>query len=261
MRQVRGLVLSAVLLGWMGAARADKDRYDVGEVVPAFTLKAVNPEESGEPYVGLDRYYGPNAKEPKKTILLSFFATYCEPCKKEMPLLSALYDTYKDKGLAVLSVSIDKETDKVDFVKTLAKQAGARFPVLTDRFNIVAKRYFINKLPNVYIINSEGKVAMVNVGYNDDISRQMVDEIRKGLGEPLTDPIPDVIAKHIGKGGGTEVAAVEATKPKEEVAAANAPAEKTEADKKAEAEKVAKEKDKGKSKGKAKGKSKGKKKK
>jgi thiol-disulfide isomerase/thioredoxin len=179
------------------AARAEKDRYEVGEEVKNFTLKVLNPEEAGEPYVGIDRYYGPQAKEAKKAILLSFFATYCEPCKREMPYLEALYGLYKSKGLMILSVSIDKEPDKIEEVKALAKEANVSFPVLSDRFNIVAKRYFIEKLPCVYLIDGQGKVAMVNIGYNDDISKELLDQIRKSIGEPTSEPVPDVLARYM----------------------------------------------------------------
>jgi alkyl hydroperoxide reductase subunit AhpC len=207
MKRLRFGVWSVALVGVLaaGEARAEKDRYDVGEQVPSFTLKAVNGEDVGETYISIDRYFGAGAKDPKKAVLMSFFATYCEPCKKEIPLLSALYESYKAKGLQVVLVSIDKEAEKIDVAKALAKEAGVTFPVLSDRFNIVAKRYFISKLPNVYLLDAEGKVGMVNVGYNDDISRKLVDEIRKSLGEPTSEPPPASISKHMGKGGGATV--------------------------------------------------------
>src|SRR5207247_2809104 len=66
-----------------------------------FRSKAVNSEDIGDTYINIDRYYGQGAKEQKKALILSFFATYCEPCKKEMPYLAALYDSYKQKGLQV----------------------------------------------------------------------------------------------------------------------------------------------------------------
>ncbi len=87
-----GFVLSTLTAA---SALADKDRYDVGEEIPTFTLKALNGDVLGESYISVDRYFGSGAKEPKKALLLSFFASYCEPCKKEMPLLAALYETYK----------------------------------------------------------------------------------------------------------------------------------------------------------------------
>ena len=196
----------ALIQGTAGTAVADKDRFEVGEEVKNFTLKVVNTEDAGEPYVSIERYYGPEAKDPKKAILLSFFATYCEPCKREMPYLGALYNLYKDKGLVILSISIDKEAEQIDFVKNLAKESNVGYPVLSDRFNIVAKRFYISKLPCVYLVNAEGKVSMVNVGYNDDISRTLLESIRKAIGEPITDPVPDVLAKYMtGQRGETAV--------------------------------------------------------
>jgi len=187
----------AAVLAFAPAALADKDRYAVGEPVKNFTLKVVNAAEAGQPYVGIDRYYGAEAKEPKKAILLSFFATYCEPCKRELPYLAALYDTYADKGLMILSVSIDKEKEKIDEVASLAKKSNVKFPVLSDRFNIVAKRYFIEKLPCMYLVDSAGKVAMVKVGYNDDVSKDLLDNVRTAIGEPTSDPVPDGLVRYM----------------------------------------------------------------
>jgi peroxiredoxin len=199
-------------------AIAGQDKFEVGEAVPVFTLKAINNEvTAGEAYISLDRYFGPDAKEPKKATLVTFFATYCEPCKREMPYLGLLFDSYKDRGLQVLSVSIDKEADKVEIAHELAKQNNLKFPVLSDHFNIVAKRYMINKLPCVYLINSEGKVAMVNVGYTEDASKRILDEVRKALGVPASDPVPEAIVayqnSHAGAGHIESVPVPGATPP------------------------------------------------
>lgn len=218
------LSLGFLMLGSVALA-ADKDHFDIGEAVPVFTLKAINTDVThGEAYVSPDHYYGPEAKDPKKAILLTFFATYCEPCKKEMPLLAMLYDAYKDKGLQVLSVSIDKEPDKVEFAHALAKQTNAKFPVLSDHFNIVAKRYQVSKLPCVYLLNGEGKVAMVNIGYTDDASKKLVEEIRKTIGVPASEPVPENITTFLAAhptGGHVEAVAVPGAEP---AAATAAPA-------------------------------------
>lgn len=216
-----GLLASwVVLMSLVSVARAEQDHFAVGAEVPVFTLKAVNTEDSGASYVGLDTYFSAGGTEPKKGVLLSFFATYCEPCKREMPFLAALYSAYKDKGLMVLSVSIDKEADKVDFVKNLAKQSGVTFPVLSDRFNIVAKRFMISRLPCLYLLGADGKVALVSVGYNDDISTQILDGVRKVVGEPTSDPVPEQIAKVMGSHSAAKQVASDAA-----VAPAAAPAE------------------------------------
>jgi thiol-disulfide isomerase/thioredoxin len=201
MRRARFGLMLAVLFSSNMVSAQDKDRFTVGEAVPVFTLKVVNPDDSGQNYISVDRFFGAAPEEPKKLLLVSFFATYCEPCKREMPYLAALHDLYASKGLPVLLVSIDKETDKVDIAKDLAKKAGVKFPVLSDRFNIVAKRYMIEKLPCVYLINGEGKVVVVSVGYSEDVPKLLLNEIRKGVGDPVTDPVPPSIASFLEKHG------------------------------------------------------------
>ena len=206
MKTIGSTVVSLIVLTLATAASAGKDRYDVGETVTAFSLKTLNPTESGTTWLRLDELVGDKAKDPRRAVLLTFFATYCEPCKREMPFLAALYKEYKDAGLMVVSLSIDKEEKDISFVRELAKKNDVTFPVLSDRFNIVAKRYFISKLPCVYLLNTAGKVAMVNVGYSDDISKKLLDQIRAALGTRLDAPIPETIAKHMlgNKKGGAE---------------------------------------------------------
>ncbi|MCK5689505.1 redoxin domain-containing protein [Myxococcota bacterium] len=194
----------AVSLLVSGSARsvlaADKDSFAIGDEVPRFSLKAVNPDDAGKKLVGVDDYFEGSKDGAKKAILISFFATYCEPCKREMPFLAALYDEYREQGLMVLSVSIDKEADKVAFIKELATKSGVKFPVLSDRFNIVAKRYMISKLPCVYLLGPDGKVTMVKVGYDDNATKEILDNTRTLLGIPTTDPVPEILVAHMGNG-------------------------------------------------------------
>jgi peroxiredoxin len=230
-------------------AGAEKERFDVGEEVPRFTLKALNADQAGEAYVSIDRYVGADATDRKKALLVSFFATYCEPCKREMPFLGALYSTYKDEGFLSLVVSIDKDADKVEAAAALAKQSNVTFPVLSDRFNIVAKRYFINKLPCVYVLNGDGKVTMVNVGYTNDASHNVLAEVRKLLGESVNAPVPATLAKYMGERPVGDTAAAPAQAQAETVAADKAVAadkpETAKADKKAAKKKRAATKKKG----------------
>ena len=233
---------------------ADADHFNVGQEVPTFALKAVNPEViSGNSLVRLDDYVGGEAKEKKKAVLLTFFATYCEPCKREMPFLALLDATYRARGLQVLSVTIDKETEKIDIARALATQNNVKFPVLSDHYNIVARRYMISKLPCVYLINEENKVAMVNIGYGNDTSKTMLDEIRKALSVPASEPTPEAITTYFATHRGpdqAEVVTVSGIEPPSNDAATRPPASQT-----SPSGKVAdRASDKGRSKGRAKGK-------
>jgi alkyl hydroperoxide reductase subunit AhpC len=131
---------------------------------------------------------GAEATDPKKVVLLSFFAGYCEVCKKELPFLSALYDAYHSKGLQILLINIDKDNDDI---LALSDEFKTQFPILHDRFNIVAKRYDINKLPSLFLINSDAAVAFSSVGYSTNISRDILGRVRRALDEPLSAPLPD----------------------------------------------------------------------
>lgn len=192
------LALIGLVVAQPGSAFAgDKEKFEVGEKVPVFTLKALNPEASGETWVSIDKYFQSSDQNPKKAILMSFFATYCEPCKKEMPYLAALYDTYKDQGLQVLLVSIDKDKENLDIAQKLAAENGVKFPVLADRFNIVARRYFIEKLPCVYILDGNGTVTEVHVGYSEGVGQSFLNAVRKNLGLPTSEPVPPALASYI----------------------------------------------------------------
>lgn len=192
------------------AHAAEKEKYEVGEEVENFTLRPLNAEAAGLKVVSLENYVGPEKTERKKAVIISFFATYCEPCKRELPFLQALYNEYKDKDLLVLSVSIDKEEAEVKKVQDLIEQHKLTYPVLHDRYNIVAKRYFVQKLPNLYIIDENQKVTKVGIGYDDNASTEILAEVRKTLGLPVSDPVPASIAPFL-KGAAT--AATPETKP------------------------------------------------
>ena len=113
----------------------------------------------------------------------------------------------------------------------------------------------------MYLINGEGKVAMVNVGYNDDIGKSLLENIRKAIGEPVTDPVPDSIVKYVTgqkgessvdiKGDGTAANAnAAATGDKPADAATDAAADTGKDATKAKGKAKAKAKGKGKKKGK-----------
>ncbi|MBJ80824.1 MAG: hypothetical protein CMH60_05840 [Myxococcales bacterium] len=174
-----------------------KAGFSEGDSVPNFTLKTVNGDVVDMKYAALDNYVGKSPKTPKKALLLSFFATYCDPCKKEMPFLSAVVKEYREKGLEALLVSIDKEEADIKIAKDLAAEHGVDFPVLADRYNIVAKRYGVSNLPCVYLINAGSKVDWVSVGYDKESPAKLLAAVRQAIGEPLTDPVPESIQAYL----------------------------------------------------------------
>lgn len=208
----RLLVLLALVAGSAEAGEAATPTTDglaPGTLAPTFLLPIVNDFTPPAPAAGNGllaskratwgpaKWTGDKPDEARKLVLMSFFATYCEPCKKEMPELARLYDAYKDQGLGVLLVSIDKpeEVDdggkkrdrKRDEIVALAQQNNVRFPVVHDRFQIVARKYGAERLPYMLMLDGAGTVKVVHVGYTEELKANLEAEVRQHLGLP---PLP-----------------------------------------------------------------------
>ncbi len=171
-----------------GLAWAQSDELQVGQPAPAFTLPLYNAEAQHRATVSLESFVGPEAEEPGvKLVVLSFFATFCEPCKREMPSLEQLQGTYGDRGLRVLLVSIDRDEGAESKIAELVQKNHVTFPILKDRFNFLARRYLGEKapLPSVFFIGKDGTIKAMNRGYGKDGSAYLLAQVQQGLGLPV----------------------------------------------------------------------------
>lgn len=97
-----------------------------------------------------------------KVVLLNIWATWCAPCREETPDLEELYTKYREKGLLVLGVSIDKQGESV--VKPFMEEYGVSYPVVIDDGTIMEKYGPTMGIPTTYIIDKEGKLRYFAVG-------------------------------------------------------------------------------------------------
>ena len=101
-----------------------------------------------------------------KVVVLSFWATWCGPCKEEMPHLFEMYKKYGEQGLVILSISTD-DARSASKVKPFIMKMGYTFPVLLDRDSTVVGAYNPAKtLPYTVVVDREGNVAHRATGYN-----------------------------------------------------------------------------------------------
>jgi peroxiredoxin len=170
----------AAVMAEEAAPAAEEGQIKEGMPAPMFRGKVLNAELAGERALALENVVG----NGRKAVILSFFATYCEPCKKELPYLQALYTKYKDQGLGVMVVSIDKSPEDVEKATEIARTNNLTYPVVSDRFNIVAKRYGVKRLPCLYILDGDGKVSMVNTGYSEEFGGTLLSTVQQRLGLP-----------------------------------------------------------------------------
>lgn len=98
-------------------------------------------------------------------ILLNFWATWCKPCRLEMPSMERLYQEFKAQGFTVIGVSSDLGGAQV--VRPYAEALGLTFPIVIDRDFATNVRYGVQGLPTTFVIDRAGRVANVYFGARD----------------------------------------------------------------------------------------------
>lgn len=177
--------LAAALLLLAAAPVLAEDEVGVGLPAPGFSLKTLNADVTGSPWFRLDQFVGEEPDDAQaRVVLLSFFASWCGPCKKELPFLVQLDGMYRDQGLRVVSISVDREEPGIEAARRMAADARVRHPVLSDRFNVLARRYLGDQspLPSVFLVGRDGNVLLIEKGYARDASAFLLGEVQKALG-------------------------------------------------------------------------------
>jgi peroxiredoxin len=123
----------------------DREKSEVGFLAPGFNLRNLNGNHDS-----LANYRG-------QVVILNFWATWCAPCRVEMPAFEALYRRYRSEGLTVLAVSIDKAADQK--VKDFVEKRQLSFPVLLDTKGEAERLYPSVSIPFTYVIDQQGRVV------------------------------------------------------------------------------------------------------
>jgi cytochrome c biogenesis protein CcmG, thiol:disulfide interchange protein DsbE len=100
-----------------------------------------------------------------RVVLLNFWATWCPPCRTEMPLMEALYQAYTDNGFEVVAVSSDVQGAEV--VQPFVTQHHLSFTTLLDTTGQVTRLYGVTSLPTTYLLDREGRLVTVAIGSHD----------------------------------------------------------------------------------------------
>ncbi|HKX40163.1 MAG TPA: TlpA disulfide reductase family protein [Burkholderiaceae bacterium] len=140
------LTVAAVAL----AATTTAHAIAPASAAPDFTLRTMN---------------GPNlrlAEQRGRVVMVNFWATWCGPCRQEMPHLNRLYEKYRASGFVLLGVNVD---DDAANAVALAAKLGIAFPVLLDTNKGVSKLYDLSTMPSTVLIDRDGKVRYVHRGY------------------------------------------------------------------------------------------------
>ena len=137
-------------------------------VAPDFTLRGADGRN-----VRLDELRG-------QVVLVNFWATWCGPCREEMPRLDALYQKYRKSGFVLLGVNVD---DDPRIALATATKLNVSFPVLLDTDKKVSKLYDLNTMPSTIVIDRDGKMRFLTRGFHAGTERDYEQQIRGLLKE------------------------------------------------------------------------------
>jgi peroxiredoxin len=160
------LLLSAAAL--LACAAAPAANLQPSGMAPDFTLRSMD---------------GPNLRlneQRGRVVMVNFWATWCGPCRQEMPHLNKLHDKYRDAGFVLLGVNID---DNARAATDLATKLGLRFPVLLDTDKTVSRLYDLGSMPATVLIDREGRVRHLHRGYREGYELTYDQQVRALLKE------------------------------------------------------------------------------
>ena len=134
-----------------------------GGPAPPFTLAA-----RGGHDISLAQYRG-------QVVMINFWASWCGPCRQEMPLLEGIYKKYNKLGFTLLGVNVEPDIQAAD---EWLKATPVSFPILYDKDSKVSKLYDVGGMPSTVFIDRSGKLRKLHRGYKPGDENEYLDTIR-----------------------------------------------------------------------------------
>ena len=154
-----GVILTMTLL-FSAVAKAEV----LEGMAPDFTLKS----RSGE-NVKLSEHRG-------EVVMINFWASWCAPCRQEMPLLEEMYKKYSDLGFVLLGVNVEEDSSKAT---ELLRDIPVSFPVLYDNKNEVTKLYKVVAMPSTVMVDRDGNMRYLHRGYLPGYEAEYIKQIKE----------------------------------------------------------------------------------
>jgi thiol-disulfide isomerase/thioredoxin len=154
-----GAALAAALMVTVPASSASP----ASGPAPQFSMPA-----RGGSTLSLGQYKG-------QVVMLNFWASWCGPCRQEMPLLENIYKKYNKLGFTLIGVNVEPDSKAAD---EWLKQTPVSFPVIYDKDSQVSKLYDVAGMPSTVIIDRKGNIRVLHRGYKPGDENEYLDSIR-----------------------------------------------------------------------------------
>ena len=167
---VAGLGVGAVAMSRVGAGL---QRVEVGAEMPDYT---VTDSRTGDSLSLREHYKG-------TVTLVNIWATWCIPCRTEMPAMQKVYEALKDDGFRIAAVSVDEDTD--DVVNGFAESYQLTFDILHDRSGGIQKAYQTTGVPESFLVDRNGIIVRRVIGahdWNSELNRGLIERLLRETG-------------------------------------------------------------------------------
>ncbi len=138
------------------------------EEAPDFTLKSLEGSN-----LRLEEYRG-------QVVLINFWASWCGPCRQEMPVLDRLHHRYEDTGFAVLGVNVEGDSDSA---REIVDKTNVTFPILLDAGQKVSELYSLEAMPSTVVVDRDGVVRYIHRGYKPGDEAKYVEVVKELIRE------------------------------------------------------------------------------
>ena len=157
---VKVSIIAALLLFAGGGSASE----NLTGPAPDFTLKGADGKNHK-----LSEYRG-------QVVMINFWASWCGPCRQEMPLLEDMYKKYQKLGFVILGVNVEEDSSKA---KGLLKDIPVTFPILFDATNKVSKQYNVVAMPSTVMVDRSGKMRYLHKGYKPGYEKDYIKQVRE----------------------------------------------------------------------------------
>lgn len=162
------VLLASIGVGLLRMAPAPRRGVEVGDRAPDYSAPLLSGGETSL------------SEQQGKVVLVNIWATWCGPCRVEMPPIQQVYERYRDEGFSVLAVSVDAGPGHREKVRAFVEEYGLDFPVLLDPEGRVTRVFQTVGVPETFVLDREGRIVKRLIGatdWNSSAHQALIEEL------------------------------------------------------------------------------------